>query len=369
MHPPCSPRVVRTLSLAASLLFGGACGREPEPTGPPVSGPSSKVVPLSARKLAFTGDRNGEDDIYVINASGTGELNLTSSLPSANSFFPVWSPNGKKIAFLRLGHLFVMNPDGSGVVDLTPGLPGVQAQQLVTWSPDGSTIAYVVLAEEPSSALDIYLVHADGSGMVPLTTDGLGNSDPEWSPDGSRIAYVRNQSDGVSPTEDRGIYTVAPNGTGRTQLTADALDATPTWSPSGNQIAFVRDAGSSNGNDEIFVMDANGANQTDISNNPADEEDPSWSPDGSRILFVSIRNASHQIFVMDPDGSDVAQLTASEESRSPKWSPDGALIAFTRRPLAGGDGNIWRMSASGDGETQLTTLGDNSTVTWKGSKQ
>ena len=131
-----------------------------------------------------------------------------------------------------------------------------------------ATIAFSADAGPESSAVDVYLVHSDGSGLVPLTTDGLLNSDAQWSPDGSRILYVRNRSDEVSPTEDEGIYTVSPDGTGRIQLTGHDFDGSPSWSPSGNQIVFVRDVALFN--NEIFVMDANGANQTNISNNAAD---------------------------------------------------------------------------------------------------
>ena len=126
---------------------------------------------------------------------------------------------------------------------------------LVLWSPGRIAGRHICRQPAPgvpiplgdrsygSVALDVWRVHPDGSGLAKVTTDGLFNGDAAWSPDGSCIVYVRNTRDGVSQTEDRGIYSIAPDGTGRTQLSASPFDGRPAWSPSGNQIAFVHSAG------------------------------------------------------------------------------------------------------------------------------
>jgi TolB protein len=324
-------------------------------------------APGPSRKIAFKSDRDGQAEIYVMNGNGSGEVNLTQH-PDPD-FLPSWSPNGKKIAFLRTVsedqpdspiHLFVMNADGSGVLDLS-GTLGLVPSGVVAWSPDASTIAFSVILPPNSSAMDIWLVHPDGSGLVPLTTDGLFNAVGNWSPDGSKIVYERAVSDGVSRTEDRGIYVIAADGTGATQLTADPRDVLPTWSPGGNKIAFVRDH-------EVFVMSATGSGLTDLTNNPAEDDSPSWAPDDSTIAFTSTRTGSHQIFLLNSNDGSVNQLTAVSENFGPLWSPDGVYITFTRRPRDDNDFDIWRMDASGAGQIQLTTLGVNLTPTWKGMK-
>src|SRR5918992_951085 len=98
------------------------------------------------------------------------------------------------------------------------------------------------------------------------------------------------------------------------------------------QIAFVslRD-----GNDEIYVMTADGSDQTNLSNNDADDFNPSWSPDGEKIAFSSFRDETEEsdneeIYVMNADGSGQTRLTDDPAlDRFASWSPDGEKIAFT----------------------------------------
>src|SRR5262245_45114915 len=115
--------------------------------------------------------------------------------------------------------------------------------------------------------------------------------------------------------------------------------------PSAGKIAFTS---ARDGNYEIYVMNADGAGQTNLTNNAAAaDKDPAWSPDGGKIAFVSDRNGRVDIFVMNADGTGVMPLTNDAAiDTSPSWSSDGAKIAFSSN-RAGGNIDIYVMNADG----------------------
>ena len=129
------------------------------------------------------------DEIYVINADGTGLRRLTrNAVPDGH---PVWSPDGRRIAFLRwrdgpTANIYVMNADGSGQRKLTQ-TPRRQGE--LAWSPDGEKIAFSAPAGHLGAA-DIFVINADGSGLRNVTNTVTTSFDFAWSPDGRQIAYL-----------------------------------------------------------------------------------------------------------------------------------------------------------------------------------
>ena len=161
-----------------------------------------------------------------------------------------------------------------------------------------------------------------------LTFDDAFDSSPAWSPDGRRIAF-ESERDGNDE-----IYVMNADGSGVARLTVnDAIDGSPAWSPDGQRIAFdsLRDD-----NFEVYLMNADGSGVTRLTNNDARDWHPVWSPDGRRIAFESNRDGNAEIYLMNPDGSGVVRLTynGAADWVSPAWSPDGRRIAFVsyRRP-------------------------------------
>src|SRR6266508_1707215 len=112
------------------------------------------------------------------------------------------------------------------------------------------------------------------------------------------------------------IYVMNTDGSGQTNLTNDPADDDyfPDWSPNGAKIAFARYpffAGLAGGDAEIYSMSADGSGQTNLTNNPADDLDPSWSPSGASIAFDSFRGIGgldEEIFAMNADGSGLTRL-------------------------------------------------------------
>lgn len=127
---------------------------------------------------------------------------------------------------------------------------------------------------------------------------------------------------------------------------------TPVAQPLRGRIAFASDR-NGNGNFEIYVMNADGSQQTRLTNDPAYDGQPTWSPDGQRIAWTSGRKGGRQIYVMNPDGSQQTLISNSTyQDDQPTWSPDGQHIAFTRQ--LNGKGDIFVMNIDGRQQTNLT---------------
>ena len=261
-------------------------------------------------KIAFASDRDGNFEIYVMNADGTGQVRLTDN--PADDGWPSWSPDGRRIAFVsdRDGNweIYVMNADGTGQVDVTNS---PTADGWPSWSPDGRKIAFV---SDCDGNWEIYAINADGTEKTKLTTDPKDDGWPTWSPDGRRIAFAFNRDRGYYK-----IYVMNGDGTEQTRLTDWANDFRPAWSPDGRKIAF---ASNCDGNWEIYVMNADGTGRVNLTNNPADDSWPSWSPDGERIAFQSDRDGNSEIYVMNADGTGQVNLTNNlADDLKPSWSP------------------------------------------------
>ncbi len=147
------------------------------------------------------------------------------------------------------------------------------------------------------------------------------------------------------------IYVMNADGSNVTQLT-NHLGSTrfPAWSPDGQRIAFSY---YQNGSFDIYVMNADGTNVTQLTNQPGREWFPAWSPDGQRIAFSSYQGENSDIYVMNADGTNVTQLTNHPSSGSElAWSPDGQRIMFSS--YQGENSDIYVMNADGSNVTQLT---------------
>ena len=157
--------------------------------------------------IAFVSDRDGNFEIYVVNADGTGLTNLTNHpADDGGGGFNVehpnfaWSPDGRQIVFIsdRDGNpeIYVMAADGTGQTRLTMSPDANESQ--ITWSPDGMRIAFVsTVREPPEFEQSIQVMRVDGTETYSVETGSGYVRYPAWSPDGTRIAFVSDDIDVV----------------------------------------------------------------------------------------------------------------------------------------------------------------------------
>jgi Tol biopolymer transport system component len=263
---------------------------------------------------------------------------------------PAWSGDSQRIAFYsnRTGvdEIFAMNADGGELIQLTDDAEASFKQE-PAWSPDSRQIAFTAFLEKARIfAFDVELAESHPFSPIRSTSQGypepLSDYDKDsfaaaWSPDGRRIALVMEDVDGHLQ-----VFTLDLASRDILQVTRAPLDVyRAAWSPDGRWIAFSASAG---GNEEIYIIRANGGGMIRLTNDPALDTEPSWSPDGRFIVFSSEREGPKRLFVMRAGGNDVTRLnTGLGEGATPAWSPDGRYIAFVSK--VNGNLDIYRIDA------------------------
>ncbi|HXF00144.1 MAG TPA: hypothetical protein VN458_07340 [Solirubrobacterales bacterium] len=251
------------LALSGVVLLAAAIDR-----------PALAAFPGENGRIAFDSDRDGDYEIFRMNADGSQERQLTNN--DDTEYGAAFAPNGKRIAFYS-------QRDGNG---------------------------------------EVYLMRADGTHEHNLSKNDADDNEPFFTPSGKRIVFQSDRGDG----SDDDIYSMRLDGTHVRPLTKNpADDAAPTVSSDG-RIAWVR-------GEEIWIMRADGSHEHSISN--VDDNYPNFSPNGKRIVFERVPDGNDiELFVMRIDGTHRRRLTNNDVADfAPVFSPDGEKIAWDGGPL------------------------------------
>ncbi len=309
-------RPTLTCCLAARRIFVAALLAAVAPAAGSASATNGKIV--------FTSDRDGNQQLYLMNEDGSEQQRLTHN--GGIDCFPAFSPDGRRIAFVGAGRstsyaIKVMNADGTETAEVTPldfrpsPFPWHDLWAL-SWSPDGKQIAF-------QEAGDIFTVKVDGTDRRNLTNHPALDLEPAWSPDGARILFVSARVYWLT------LHTMKADGTEVRELPSagEFWDTTPAFSPTGGKIVFmvrsemtlpaIYTANSDGSERALFDYCGTGTCSTHRNR-------PRWSPDGQKIVYHvwEYFTGDAQIHVKSLAGTSATQLTqAPGRNFQPCWQP------------------------------------------------
>ncbi len=281
----------------------------------------------AADGIVFSSTRDGNAEIYLLDASGPRRLTQNS----ASDITPTKSGNRIFFSSNRDGNyeIYSMKTDGTDVVRLTNN---TVSDSWPTVSPSG----LIAFAREVTSGREqIFTMNSAGQNQTNISNNAFSETNPSFNSTGTKLAYASDRDAKYGPGQYLEIYSMNPDGSGVTRLTTNdnGIDYHPAWSPDGSKIAFTTNR-SANPNDptdpscyfealEIWVMNANGSGLRNLTNTCRGEAWPSWSPSGSEIVFVSDRGTATKyawdLWKMPSDGGTATRLTATGKEATPVW--------------------------------------------------
>lgn len=338
---------------------------------------SQPVFSPGGDRIAFRSTREPAG-IYVMEATGENVR-----LVVAGGHHPSWSPDGKEIAYSTAGRdvpstrttitsaIWVISLE-TGVKRLLTEADAMQP----SWSPNGHRIAYWFMPPNVGRS-DIGTVASGGGPPVVVTKDASTNWNPVWSPDGHFLYFASDRSGNMSfwrvaVEEETGRLLGEPEAV----MSPSAFNRHLSFSRDGKRLLYVQTSEQSNiravefnpksekiagqpfwvtrgdrrvvrpelspdglqfvmrvprrSQDDIAVVNRDGTNWRDVTNDKFFDRYPRWSPDGKRIAFASDRSGNYEIWTLDLEGTNLRQQTfGSERGASfPLWSPDGKRILF-----------------------------------------
>ncbi len=270
-----------------------------------------------SRRIAFLSTREGQTGIYVVSLTER-QPRLVAAVNQANFFIAyagesfAWSPDSRRIAFISAsedegdnGTTSASIPTKTDKANDPRVIDRIQYKTRTSFSDRARTHVWLVEVDAP----------AERNQPRQLTFGQFYDHALSWNPNGSEIAFLSNREPEPEANNNSDIYAVDVQGRLRQITETRGCEYEPAWSPDGSKIAF----GSwRTGNNEIYIANSNGTNQTRLTNSLDVDFYPVWSPDGNKIAFIRRNNSAHWLYVINADGTNQTLLT-------PNWTVIGQL--------------------------------------------
>lgn len=285
----------------------------------PATPPEPQATPLGGEpsQIAYASQRDGSTQIWLLDLNGSS-TQITHLADGACQ--PAWSPDGKRLVFIspcsgkkedyNLSSMYLINADGAGLVPLA-SLPGGDFDP--AWSPDGSQIAFTTLRD--NGVPHIYLYNLTDSTVMRLSSVVNYERQPAWSPDGKWLAY---QSSRLGQPQ---IWIMTPTGENAQEFSVlvSSLEWMPVWAPDGSIMVYSQGSPS-----RLFarVIGNKLAKAFPLSDKASPAEGADFSPDGWWVVFESKQDGNTDLYYMLKNGSNLTKLTDNPDlDFQPAWRP------------------------------------------------
>ena len=338
-------------------------GRRAVMTIPSIGGPERKLFEITGTSVAWSSDAtwlafaDGNPKSLFLYSVTTGERKRMTTAPGdlLGDDFPAFSPDGRRLAFIRATTDAATNIYTLSLRDqFQPAGEPVKLSKTgkfspLAWTADGRDLLF---SEYGNSIVDNFWRLRANAGAVATLVMSDGGIAPAISRQGNRLAFAREITDNNiwrAPTGgEAGTSSAVP------LIASTRSDQVGQYSPDGKQIVFVSDR---SGQSEIWLANADGTNQVQLTSLPSDQAgSPSWSPDGQKIAFGWRGGETTQIYTIPINGGKPLQITDLSPGCSiPRYSRDAKWIYFASRRT--GRFEVWKISSSGGEPVQVTRNG------------